>query len=392
MKYLTAKETAEKWKMSLRQVQYFCLSGKIPGVIKAGHQWMIPFDAKRPPDRRFLAAKNASEPKLYHFPVFIYSEYYASPEELSGDEVRLLEAQVLNLKNEFAESIRICKELISNEALPSVQFGAHFTNASNYQMLGLASEIPFCIKSMETLCQDDATHQEDYRLGLAYFKYYSSFDIKPFLDIDVTGLSREALTTYKLLSINASFFSGEPVSDSLIGIFKTFCHETELLGIAPAYVIFCSNLATLCSRRGAFEDEKKYIKESCRMGYEKGFNRLLARALPTLDKELYNECLSEYGHRFAKKILNISKANAEKWRITARIAFGKSNKFDATQFECEIIILLISKMKISDIAMLKNTTEKEVRSIISELCSRFSLRSKAELIAYYRSIFCHMSD
>ncbi len=48
MDYITAKELAEDWGVSLRTVQQLCVNGKITGAQKIGTQWMIPKDAQKP--------------------------------------------------------------------------------------------------------------------------------------------------------------------------------------------------------------------------------------------------------------------------------------------------------------------------------------------------------
>lgn len=49
---MTSKETAEKWGITPRQVQLLCAKGRIPGAIRFGNAWVIPFDAKKPKDGR----------------------------------------------------------------------------------------------------------------------------------------------------------------------------------------------------------------------------------------------------------------------------------------------------------------------------------------------------
>jgi len=46
--YMTTKEAAEKWKISVRQVQNHCRSGKISGVQRIGTNYLIPKDASKP--------------------------------------------------------------------------------------------------------------------------------------------------------------------------------------------------------------------------------------------------------------------------------------------------------------------------------------------------------
>lgn len=46
--YMTTKEAAEKWNLSVRQVQNHCKSGRIKGAEKFGNSYVIPIDAKKP--------------------------------------------------------------------------------------------------------------------------------------------------------------------------------------------------------------------------------------------------------------------------------------------------------------------------------------------------------
>lgn len=48
MKYLSVKEIAEKWNLSVRTVRNYCAMGKIPGAFLTGKTWNIPVDAARP--------------------------------------------------------------------------------------------------------------------------------------------------------------------------------------------------------------------------------------------------------------------------------------------------------------------------------------------------------
>lgn len=55
--YVTAKDMAEKWGISLRRVQLLCSEGRIKGVSRLGNTWAIPADAKKPEDGRFTTGK-----------------------------------------------------------------------------------------------------------------------------------------------------------------------------------------------------------------------------------------------------------------------------------------------------------------------------------------------
>ena len=62
MEYLSVRETAEKWKISVRMVQQFCTQGRIPGAQKLGKFWAIPADAEKPQDPRVVRKRGAELP------------------------------------------------------------------------------------------------------------------------------------------------------------------------------------------------------------------------------------------------------------------------------------------------------------------------------------------
>ena len=57
IEYITVSEAAEKWNITVRQVQSYCYNGKINGVIKFGKMWAIPKDSSKPIDNRIVTGK-----------------------------------------------------------------------------------------------------------------------------------------------------------------------------------------------------------------------------------------------------------------------------------------------------------------------------------------------
>ena len=48
MKYLSVKQTAEKWKVSPAMVRRYCSQGRIKGAVMEESGWKIPEKAKKP--------------------------------------------------------------------------------------------------------------------------------------------------------------------------------------------------------------------------------------------------------------------------------------------------------------------------------------------------------
>lgn len=70
MEYMSASEAAQKWGVSLRQVQRLLSDKRIPCSTKIGRFWMIPTDAEKPFDLRKLGSM-PSDFKLPDFANFI---------------------------------------------------------------------------------------------------------------------------------------------------------------------------------------------------------------------------------------------------------------------------------------------------------------------------------
>lgn len=52
MDYMTLKEASEKWSVSSRQINYYCVEGRIPGAVKMAGVWLLPKKAEKPADKR----------------------------------------------------------------------------------------------------------------------------------------------------------------------------------------------------------------------------------------------------------------------------------------------------------------------------------------------------
>lgn len=52
MQYLSVTQTAKKWGITQRRIQTLCKENRIDGVVRIGHSWAIPEDAKKPTDAR----------------------------------------------------------------------------------------------------------------------------------------------------------------------------------------------------------------------------------------------------------------------------------------------------------------------------------------------------
>ena len=68
--YLTARELAGKWGVSVRMISHYCTSGLLDGAIKRGRIWFIPKDVNKPVDHRMKEHRQGSS----HADIFSYQK------------------------------------------------------------------------------------------------------------------------------------------------------------------------------------------------------------------------------------------------------------------------------------------------------------------------------
>lgn len=66
MDYMTLKEASEKWGVSIRQINYYCAGGRIPGAVKVATIWLIPKDAEKPVDMRTKQGRSKKMQKILY--------------------------------------------------------------------------------------------------------------------------------------------------------------------------------------------------------------------------------------------------------------------------------------------------------------------------------------
>lgn len=66
MEYLSIRQAADRWGISIRRIQVLCTEGRIPGAMKIGSYWAIPADAEKPKDQRVKSGKYIKNSKKVH--------------------------------------------------------------------------------------------------------------------------------------------------------------------------------------------------------------------------------------------------------------------------------------------------------------------------------------
>ncbi|MGN0907376.1 MAG: AAA family ATPase, partial [Bullifex sp.] len=94
----SCKEISSEWQVPVRTVNNWCMSGKIPGAVKAGREWQIPDDAQRPADGRMSSGRYVKKNRrLKPLPIGI-SDYVQAQGEYYYVDKTLLIKELLDQK------------------------------------------------------------------------------------------------------------------------------------------------------------------------------------------------------------------------------------------------------------------------------------------------------
>ena len=135
MQYISAKEAAEKWGLTLRRVQDLCKCHAIDGAVRWGRDWMIPADANRPADRRKKQTNKQMSARAIlprKNPAIIFSNIYNTPgtADLVADDMterpvaaQLFRAQIAFCRGDLTTGRQVAESLLELPRGHDLQIG-----------------------------------------------------------------------------------------------------------------------------------------------------------------------------------------------------------------------------------------------------------------------------
>jgi len=201
-----------------------------------------------------------------------------------------------------------------------------------------------------------------------------------------SALSPDAMPLYKIISLGFAMLSNEETPECALRFFEVGCRETELIGITPASLTMHGLLAMLHARKGNADAKLRHMDAVCRIGIESGLTRLLVKCA-AFDIDQYTRHLGNYGKHLGAEIREKCFRFRTLWQLAYQAHSGSNSAIDVSVFEHEIVLLLIFKTRMEEIAELKNISVREVRKTIKDLCARLNLRSKKELVELFSETY-----
>jgi len=151
MQYITAKQAAENWELTVRRVQDLCRNNQIDGAVRWGRDWMIPADAHRPSDRRRKTVTHARHTVAQlprKNPAILLSNIYHVPGTADAvavsfsnrpEAAQLFRAQLAFARGQIEQSSLLAQQLLEDECGHDLQIGAGLILANCAVTMGNAS-------------------------------------------------------------------------------------------------------------------------------------------------------------------------------------------------------------------------------------------------------------
>lgn len=391
MNYMTPQEAAKKWGVSVRRVQFLCTNNRIPDIQFINHRWLIPVNAIYPQYSNKKNNKSNSQQGNYHFPLYLYSDYYPTNRELNDVERQILKAQILMAQGGHIDSLQLCHKLEKQDMSLPTKFGLYCTIVHASLPLGLYGVIQNYINLMEEICTKDSAHEADYRLLIAICKFQYTYNTLTLRDIDVSKLSPQALISYECFSMQVSVYSNTLQSEMTFRICEALCRNLEIAGNLPSAFISHSFLALFYGRADRFDEQEKHIKLACQIGCNLKLYGLLTK-YSSLNPELYGTYIAQYDSDFAPKLEHLRKDNQTKWRMVYNYARGSRVFPNCSPEDADFLMVLTYNVSNKTIAKIKNVPLKEVTNTIERLCVQYGFQNKRELVAYAKNIFSSIEN
>ena len=96
MLYIDVSEAAARWGISERRVEFLCKTGRIPGVIKDGKKWYLPYHSEKPSDSRYKERPKQEE-RLLPLPIGV-SDFKKAVKEYYYVDKTLLIKELIDMK------------------------------------------------------------------------------------------------------------------------------------------------------------------------------------------------------------------------------------------------------------------------------------------------------
>jgi len=391
MDYISVRQAADKWGVSVRQVQAFLKNDRIKGAERFdNHAWMIPADAQKPgdPRRERKTPRNDLSADLDYVVSATVAPWPShNPDAIldtvSEKRLRLqYEGELAYLRGDFERVIRCFREIGDDDAAKLRACALTMAAAISTGDYPLFIEIETYRKGLvQAKISDNITAGAELALSTAYVSALAPNMVPEWLkngDFSAFPFQAKPDVAYK----RAKYFQSLGKFDAMLNVAQTaleFCESKDVIIYAGIYLR--ATCAMACSGLDRVDDAKRYLLDAMRIALPHGFITPFAEAA-TAFGGLLELCLEQEYPEYYDTIIDQWKRTFANW-MTFHNQFTKDNITSILSLrEYQIASLAVGGASYKKIADHFHISVGRLKTIMHEIYGKLFVSNRKELSQY----------
>jgi DNA-binding CsgD family transcriptional regulator len=386
MEYISTMEAAEKWGVSLRQVQRLLAGSRIPHAKKYGRSWMIPYDAEKPADPR--REKKPPAGSLYSDFIHIIEATTIPMPAHNPDAILKIvkeekprlqyEAELAYLRGDFAHTMRCYDKTEGDEAArlrASLVAVAAAINLGDYPAY---QEIEAYLKS----CGGFSAAGAELTLASVAVSVVAPNIVPRWLsDGDFSAFRMQAASPY-LLYLRVKYFICIGKYEIALAVAQSAltCFASEK-GITFPKIYLRVVCALACHYLGREDNARNWLLEAMRVALPHGFITPFAENVSDFGG-LVEQCLEEAFPNCFDAVISQWERSVKNW-VTFHNRFTKDNiTLILSLRECHLARMVARRVPYAKIASQFNISVGRLKNIMLEIYEKLFISGRDELAQY----------
>jgi len=387
MEYISAVEAAEKWGVSLRQVQRLLASGRIPDTKRYGRSWMIPAGAEKPDDLR-REKQQATVPALpsglaYMLEATARPAPKDSPDAILAalSEERLhfhYEGGLAYLRGDFEQVLRCFQKVDGDDAAKLCDASLAIAAAVSAGDYPLYTTIEGFLKGIERAdASAEVTAFAQLSLSTAYLGAMAPNMVPAWLkEGNFSALPPQARP--EAAHLRAKYFQCACQYESMLAVAQTalaFCDSRDMTSSHIYLSLMC---AVACNALGRADEAQRWLLDIMRIVLPHGFITPFAELLPVMGG-LVEECLEREFPAYYDDVIDQCRRTMPNW-IAFHNRFTKDNVTAILSLrEFQIAALAARGVPNGQIAAQFHISVGRLKTILHEIYGKLLVNNRKEL-------------
>lgn len=382
--WMTARQAAEKWDVSLRYAQRLLADGRVSNAKKYGRSWMIPSGTKKPDNPR-----KASPPKTFAIlTCFLLADERYSLGQGVDSIIHSLETDALRnqclgeiayLRGDFDQAKRLAAMTQSDEAAYPCSCTLSLIVAMSTNDFELYGKVETLLKQWLESCNDPIVVQmAETILATAAVSMYAPEMAPAWLkEGDLSHLPEE--TVPFALYLRIKYLHNIADYPQMLAVIKTMLalYKGKDTVMNMQLLLQC---ATACFALGEREKARDYLQKALALGMPHGLITPFVENVISLGG-LVEECVERHYPYAYGALLAQWQETWKNWAVFHN-RFARDNvPLILTMRECRIATLAAIRTPYAQIAQQECLSVGRVRNIIQEIYGKLLVRSREELAA-----------